>query len=179
MKHEAINRQDVIDADRFVLRALSPSDAGLIEAATGDARVAHMTPAIPFPLPEGAAEEFILQSLAADRVEDVWAIDGRLSGMPPVLGLVSLRDMGREQSEIGYWVAPSFWGQGVAREAVSALLTVNPHANRSVFGSVFQDNPASARVLEASGFQYLGEAEAFSLSRAAHVPTWNYLKSMQ
>jgi len=41
---------------------------------------------------------------------------------------------------------------------------------------VFQDNPASARVLTNCGFEYIGDAEAFSVARNAKVPTWTYLR---
>ena len=86
--------------------------------------------------------------------------------------------MDREQSEIGYWVAPAFWTRGIASEAVEAIVAANPHASRTLFGSVFQDNPASARVLTNAGFAYLGDAEAFSVARGAKVPTWTYLRKL-
>ena len=41
------------------------------------------------------------------------------------------------------------------------------------------DNPASARVLTNTGFEYLGDAEAFSVARGSTVPTWTYLKRLQ
>jgi RimJ/RimL family protein N-acetyltransferase len=59
---------------------------------------------------------------------------------------------------------------------VRALVEANPQENRTMFASVFQDNPASARVLTNTGFQYLGDAEAYSVARGATVPTWTYLK---
>jgi RimJ/RimL family protein N-acetyltransferase len=54
----------------------------------------------------------------------------------------------------------------------------NPLQNKTIFGSVFQDNPGSARVLTNAGFEYLGDAEAFSVARGAKVPTWTYLKRL-
>ena len=50
--------------------------------------------------------------------------------------------------------------------------------NDTMFGSVFQDNPASARVLVHCGFDYVGDAESYSVARAATVPTWTYLSRM-
>jgi len=43
---------------------------------------------------------------------------------------------------------------------------------------VFQDNPASARVLTHCGFEYIGDAESFSVARNTTVKTGNYLKRM-
>ena len=88
------------------------------------------------------------------------------------------RDMDRAQSEIAYWVVPAFWNTGLASEAVRALVGANPRGDQTMFASVFQDNPASARVLTNAGFEYLGDAEAFSVARGSVVPTWTYLKRL-
>jgi len=62
----------------------------------------------------------------------------------------------------------------VASAAVETMIQANPQRCQSIFASVFQDNPASARVLTNCGFQYLGDAEAFSVARNACVATWTY-----
>ena len=178
MKPEVITRQSVIPAERISLRPFRTTDAQLVAQYANDQRIAQMTTSIPFPLSFEAAEEFVKSSLAPDRSEDVWVIDGAHTGMSALLGVISLKYLDRDQSEIGYWVAPAFWNRGYASEAVNAVLSANPHANRSVVASVFHDNPASARVLTATGFALLGEAEAFSLARGQHVPTWTYLKTL-
>lgn len=170
--------QPVIEAERFVLRPLNDADAGLLEMYASDERVARMTTSIPHPLPPGATQQFLDRARDPDRTEDVWAMDGGTSGLAGLLGLIALERMDREQSEIGYWVAPAFWNSGIASEAVEAICAANPHRAKTLFGSVFQDNPASARVLTHAGFQYLGDAEAFSVARGAAVPTWTYLKRL-
>ena len=48
--------------------------------------------------------------------------------------------------------------------------------NDTIFSAVFQDNPASARVLTNCGFEYVGDAEAFSVARNAKVTTWTYIR---
>ncbi|WP_126976625.1 GNAT family N-acetyltransferase [Frigidibacter oleivorans] len=178
MIQEQIASQPVIAAERFVLRPLRRSDAGLIALYTGDRRVAEGTRAIPHPLPPGATEAFIARANAADRAEDVWALDGSAEGLAEVLGLVSLTRMDRDQSEVGFWVSPAFWNTGFASEAVAALVAANPHRSRTLFAEVFQDAPVSARVLTNCGFQYLGDAESWSVARNARVPTWTYLRKM-
>jgi len=166
--------QPVIDAGQFDLRPLRASDAGLIGLYAADERVARMTSSIPHPLPPGATEAFIARARSAGRTEDVWAMDAIRSGGPELMGLIGLERMDRGQSEVGYWVAPAFWNAHVASAAVTALLAADPHSCRTVFASVFQDNPASARVLAKCGFRYLGDAEVFSVARNATVPTWTY-----
>ncbi|MFQ6552296.1 GNAT family N-acetyltransferase [Aestuariibius insulae] len=170
--------QATIETDRLTLRPLRASDAGLIDLHAGDARVANMTTSIPHPLPPGATAALLARARAEDRVEDVWALDGSRRGHAELLGLIGLTRLDRDQSEIGYWIAPAFWKTGYASEAVRALIAGNPHQNTHIFGSVFQDNPASARVLMQAGFDYLGDAEAFSVARNTLVPTWTYSRKL-
>lgn len=169
--------QPVIEADGFVLRPVRREDGGQIGLYAGDARIAKGTSAIPHPLPPGTTENFIERCLAEDRTEDVWVIDPS-EDRTQVLGLIRLTRMDREQSEIGYWVAPQLWNNGFASKAVGALVAANPQACRTLFGSVFQDNPASARVLTNAGFEYIGDAESYSVARDTTVPTWTYIKKL-
>lgn len=178
MKHDMILNQPVIETDRFVLRPLRRSDLGLIEMYASDERVARQTISIPHPVPPGMTEAFIARTLGDERIEDVWAMDGTIAGGPEVMGLISLEHMDRDQSEVGYWVAPAFWNTGLASEAVQALVAANPQTNKTMFASVFQDNPASARVLTNCGFEYLGDAESYSVARDANVPTWTYSRKL-
>jgi RimJ/RimL family protein N-acetyltransferase len=178
MKLDHIVNQPVIEAERFSLRPVRRSDLGLIQMYTSDARVAENTASIPHPLPPGSTEAFIDRVMADDRTEDAWVMDGTQSNVSEVLGVIGLKRLDRGQSEIGYWTAPAFWNTGLASEAVTALVDANPHDARTYFATVFQDNPASARVLTNTGFQYIGDAEAFCVARNAKVATWTYLRKM-
>lgn len=174
----AAGDQPVIAAERFDLRPLQASDAGLIAMNAGDARVARATFSIPHPLPPGATEALIARAQAEDRVEDFWVIDGTRSGHAEVMGLMSLTRVDTGRSELGYWVAPAWWNTGVASAAVEALLAANPQGAGVIFAAVFQDNAASARVLTKCGFRYLGDAENYCVARGANVPTWTYSRKM-
>ncbi len=170
--------QPVIETERFSLRPLRRSDKGLIELYAADQRVARMTPSIPHPLPPGTVDAFINRALSDTRDEDIWALDGTSASGDEVKGLVSLRKLDRNQSEVSFWVAPIYWNTGLASEAVAALVEANPLQNQTMFASVFQDNPASARVLTHCGFQYLGDAETFCVARDTTVPTWTYSRKL-
>lgn len=172
-----------IEAGRFVLRPVRKSDAGLFSLYAGDRRVAEGTRSIPHPLPPGASEAFVARAMSGKSDMDVWVMDGTGTGLAEVLGVISLKRMDPEkrigcQSEIGYWVAPAFWNTGLASEAVRALVAANPQGNRTIFAEVFQDNAGSARVLTNCGFEYLGDAETFSVARNARVPTWTYIRKL-
>jgi RimJ/RimL family protein N-acetyltransferase len=175
---DKIVAQPVVETERFVLRPLRKSDEGLISHYVSDERVARMTTSIPHPLPPGAVEAFVTRSMSEDRLEDVWAIDGSANGEEELKGVIGLKRMDRNQSEVGYWVAPPFWNTGLASDALQTLVDANPLGNDTMFASVFQDNPASARVLTHCGFKYLGDAESFSVARNASVPTWTYSRKL-
>ena len=178
MKLDQIINQPVLETDRFDLRPLRRSDMGLISLYGSDERVARMTTSIPHPMPPGGTEAFVARAMEDERTEDVWAMDGSKSGGSEVMGLISLQKLGRDQSEVGYWVAPVYWNTGLASKAVEALVQNNPLGNATMFAAVFQDNPASARVLTHCGFTYLGDAESFSVARDATVATWTYSRKL-
>ncbi|MCR9125938.1 MAG: GNAT family N-acetyltransferase [Rhodobacteraceae bacterium] len=178
MKLDSIITQPVIETERFDLRPLRKSDMGLIGLYASDERVARMTTSIPHPLPPGSTEAFVARAMSDTRDQDIWAMDGTRAGGAEVMGLIALQRMDRNQSEVGYWVAPIYWNTGLASDAVGALVAANPMGNATMFGSVFQDNPASARVLTHCGFQYLGDAESYSVARNATVRTWTYSRRL-
>jgi RimJ/RimL family protein N-acetyltransferase len=178
MKLDQIINQVVVESDRFDLRPLRRSDKGLIDLYFGDERVARMTRSIAHPLPPGATDAFIARAMADERPEDIWAIDGIRSGGAEVMGLISLEKLDRDQCEVSYLIAPTYWNTGLASEAVEAMVANNPLRSATMFASVFQDNPASARVLTHCGFAYLGDAESFSVARDTTVPTWTYSRKL-
>lgn len=77
------------------------------------------------------------------------------------------------RAEIGYWLAKAWWGRGIMTTVVGAaceyafsrwkLVRITAH--------VFQQNPASARVLEKNGFQEEG------LLRKHHLKDGRFLDS--
>ncbi len=166
---------------RLELRAPRSSDKGLIELYASDERVARMTRSIPHPLPPGATDAFVESALNGQLREDIWVLDGSRAGLGEVVGVIGLERMeaAKGQSEVGYWVAPALWNTGLASEAVQTLLDANPHRAATIFASVFQDNPMSGRVLTNAGFEYLGDAEAYSVARGAIVQTWTYLRRLE
>jgi RimJ/RimL family protein N-acetyltransferase len=170
--------QRSIETERMSLRPMRRSDTGLIELHAGDRRVAERTRSLPHPMPPGATEAFVSRVLSGVRDETVWVMDASQAGLPEVVGLIGLTPMDRSQAEIGYWVAPLAWNTGLATEAVRGLMAANPLDSRQTFGTVFQDNPASARVLTNAEFDYIGDAEAYCVARGAVLPQWTYIRQM-
>ena len=173
-----VRAQSVIETDRFVMRPPRRSDAGLLNMYDSDIRVARNSRSLPHPMPPGATEAFVARALKPETLEKVWILDGSAHGLSEVLGVISLKPLDRDQCEVAFWVAPSFWGTGLARAALKAMVAANPLGSRTMFAEIFQDNQASARVVTAAGFEYIGDAETYCVSRGAQVPTWTYLRKL-
>lgn len=77
---------------------------------------------------------------------------------------------------VGYWLGEPFWGQGLATEAVHALVdhAFTYHDISELQGSCRVTNPASRRVLVKSGFQYRDQAMIRSLGAGGSVPIERY-----
>ena len=170
--------QTLIEGDALMLRPLKPADAGLIELYSSDVRVAKMTSSIPYPLPPGATEALVTRAGDGGHQKEIWALDLSAQDGPDLIGLIALNRLGEDQAELTGWVAPAYWNKGAASGAVAALIKANPLGNKTFFASIFQDNPASAKVLTSAGFDYIGDAETHSVARAANVPTWTYLRNL-
>ena len=167
-----------IRTSRLLLRAPRGSDAGLIAHYTSDRRLAENTRSIPHPLPPGATEAWLANVMEHNGDTVTWTIDGSDSQLAEVLGVISLTTVAPGQCELEFWIGPGFWNTGFATEAVEALVAANPLNSRSMVAEVFQDNPGSARVLTNCGFEYLGDAESWSVARGARVPTWTYARAL-
>jgi RimJ/RimL family protein N-acetyltransferase len=157
------------------LRPLRPSDAGLLSLYASDARVARMTLNIPHPYPPGTAETYIDRILSQRSGEIAWAIDVGEDGGNGLVGLIGIKPHGEASAEVGYWVAPAFWGAGHATRAVEAV-TAEARARgfAELTAQVFQDNAASIRVLTRCGFDYVGDGEAHSVARGGMAATHRY-----
>ena len=80
----------------------------------------------------------------------------RSSGDPAGVVILGdeLTDNGQINVRLGYLLAESGWGRGIASELVAGFVEwCRGHAVASISGGVAIDNPASARVLVKNGFE--------------------------
>ena len=64
---------------------------------------------------------------------------------------------GGEEIEIGYWLAPDYWGEGLATEAAQAVMRYGRErlGLRQIAAVAHPENKASIRVLEKIGMVYV------------------------
>jgi [ribosomal protein S5]-alanine N-acetyltransferase len=81
------------------------------------------------------------------------------------LGLRLGTDVHRQTAELGYWLGESFWGRGIMSEAVQEFTrwAFEAFDLQRIFAQPFENNKASARVLEKAGFVCEGRLRANAL----------------
>lgn len=108
-----------------------------------------MTHRFPYPYTLRDADEWIQLSLEMGEPTRNFAIErnGELVGG---VGLVPLADERRHVANVGYWIGVDHWNQGIATDALAALVTYafERFPLKRLQASVFGWNPASGQVLE-------------------------------
>ncbi|GAA0919569.1 GNAT family N-acetyltransferase [Nonomuraea longicatena] len=147
--------RDVLSTGALLLRPSAESDAGFLAAAGDDPEIARFFFRWPSPFTLQAAREHLRG--AAER----WALGGAdyaITRDGAHLGAITLSpvdDWGT--CAIGYWVAPSAQGQGVAAQAVRALTDwALDHGALRVELEAEVENLASLRTAYKAGFQQEG-----------------------
>jgi RimJ/RimL family protein N-acetyltransferase len=162
-----------IETKRLWLRWPRAADAPAITSFAKLSEVAQWTAGIPHPYPKGEAERFVLQARAdtASGKALILAITQK-AGARQVIGLISGTSAAGPDLELGYVLAPPMWGKGftseVAKPFVDALFRLSM-ANRIVANSRVH-NAASRRVLEKTGFTYMGSGLHLLPARGGMYP---------
>jgi RimJ/RimL family protein N-acetyltransferase len=70
------------------------------------------------------------------------------------IGYVLQHDVERVSAEVGYWLGETFWGRGIATDALRTITryAIERHQLTRVFALPFAYNTASCRVLEKAGY---------------------------
>jgi RimJ/RimL family protein N-acetyltransferase len=72
-----------------------------------------------------------------------------------------------DEREVTYWIGRSYWGKGIATDALNAFLTVEQ--SRPLHARVAFDNVASHRVLEKCGFRVIATDRGFAQARSTEI----------
>lgn len=163
-----VTMPETVATPRAILRKIKLTDAAAMSAHVSDYDIAKMTGTIPFPMPKVSAEIWMLLNRSAwDRgLRFNYAICPH--GTDELRGVMGFFKLSSGEWELGYWVARTLWGQGYATECADAALDAFEAANgpRTLEAGVFDDNPASIRVLSKLGFKPTGERDnPFSMAR--------------
>lgn len=145
----------VLHTERLVLRAVTPADAANMFGIMRDPRVARYFGSAPMVSPDEAAQRIERINQAWQEQNGVrWAITQR--GSAQLLGTCGYWRLVKPHfwAEIGYELAPEWWGRGIMTEAVGVVLqwgftTMGLHR---VEAQIHPANTGSRRVLQKLGF---------------------------
>ncbi len=150
-----------IEGDRINLRKLKVSDAEDIYENVKDEEVVRWTLNIPHPYPPNEAVKFIKRTHYKIRKKTGYAFGIVLKETNRVIGVVDIFniDWENESAEIGYWLGVRYWNRGLMTEAVRLTLkfAFEELKLHRVSATLLEENVASRRVLEKTGFRLEGK----------------------
>lgn len=145
-----------IHTKRFLLRPIAEADAPVFAKLCNDETIARNTARIPHPytLEDAVAFTRVISGAFKAGKELAFAVC-RNDEIVACCGV----SVDHDKFELGYWVAATARGDGVATEAARAVahFSFEKLGAATIEAGHFTDNPASGRVLEKTGFRYTGE----------------------
>jgi RimJ/RimL family protein N-acetyltransferase len=158
----------VLETERLVLRVPRFEDVPSVVALANDRRIAEMTANLPHPYAAKDAETWIANAWTSQdhplliTLKTNGALVGATGFVMPELG----------DPEIGYWLGTAHWGRGYATEAARAVVDhlFTDRGAEAVAARARVVNPASRRVIEKCGFQWIGAGLTRSRLLASSVP---------
>ena len=109
---------------------------------------------LPYPYTEADADWWLGKVAENEGKDGVWRsiwADDQLIGS---ISVERKAEEGRNVGEIGYMILTPWWSKGIGTEAVRQIcgIAYRDLALERIYGEVFPENLASARVLEKNGF---------------------------
>lgn len=147
-----------LTTDRFTLRRIEPEDQPFIFEGLSHPRVISFYGVRYDSLEATRAQMEFYEALEREGTGQWWKIVNRQS--QEALGAIGYNhyQARHKKAEIGYWLLPRFWKQGVITEAMPALLRYlrREKGIHRIEAMVEEGNTASDRLLERMGFLYEG-----------------------
>ena len=151
-----------IVTERLVLRPFAPHDRDSLVENLGNWDVTKwLSTNVPFPYTAKDGEDFISEAIIdfKEGRSIRYAIEDRKTGRH--LGGIRVFSV-TEETEIGYWTSPAFWGRGLGTELLHAVVKVgfDTKVIRRFIAQTAADNAPSRRILEKVGFKHQGAVPA-------------------
>lgn len=161
--HELPGLEDVmIETDRLIMRPHVHGDAETLARILSDERVGKNLALIPCPCPVSFTEQWAVDApkqIASGSAYLLTIIDRASNTIVGSCGVDELIEQGvsGREYDLGYFLDPSVWGQGLATQCAQALRdwAFTTLKVGSLRASCRMDNKGSARVLGKTGFHFL------------------------
>jgi ribosomal-protein-alanine N-acetyltransferase len=167
----------ILTTPRLLLRAFALADMPRLVALAGDYEVAKNTLNIPHPYHEEDAQRWvqITQENYHQQTGYAFAIELKTTG--ELVGGIGLTLAQRfDRAEAGYWLGQNYWGQGLASEALGALLRFGfgELELNKIYATHIANNPASGRVMLKNGMIKEGELAQHTKRDGHYHDLWQY-----
>ena len=155
-----MNRHDLslpLDKKGYYIRSWDFADKpALLEYANNRAIWLNVRDRFPHPYLEEHADGW-LEHVFEDNDSLQFAISHETKAIGAI-GLEFLADVECKSANLGYWLAESYWGKGIATQAVKVCTSYAFQQSDiiRISAEVFSWNPGSIRVLEKAGFEKEG-----------------------
>lgn len=149
----------ILSSDRLTLRPFNLNDTKVIQELLGVKKVSDTALHIPYPYPDGLAEQWI-SSHQKDYNENkaiVWAITLTLT--KELVGAIGLTlNTEFNKAEFGFWIGEQYWNKGYATEALGAVLKFGFEELKlnKIFAHHLLHNEASGKVMLKHGMKLEG-----------------------
>lgn len=166
----------------LVLRAFAEADVPRLTALAGDYEVAKNTLNIPHPYTEADAQHWLhlTQQGYAQQLAYAFALELRATG--EFVGGIGLTLASRfDRAEAGYWLGRPYWGQGLATEALAAVLHFGFTALKlnKIYATHIAENPASGRVMQKNRMLKEGVLVQHTKRDGRYHDLWQYRLTRQ
>ena len=162
------NTAPILESDRFHLRLFRDSDVGALAAMYADPEVMRYMKG---PRPREIAEKNIQSFAECYEKSGFTLLAVESKATREVVGRVGLWPLEQtDEVELGYLIAHSHWGQGIATETAAACLDDGfrrlclPY----IAAICAHENKASSRVMQKLGFQFVGPARFYDTDVLYH-----------
>ena len=162
---------------RLLLRAFALADVPQLVTLAGNYEVAKNTLNIPHPYSEEDARRWVqlTQENYAQQTGYAFAIELLSSG--EFIGGIGLTVERRfDRAEAGYWLGQPYWGQGLASEALAAVLHFGFDELKlnKIYATHIAENPASGRVMLKNRMVKEGELAQHTRRDGRYYDLWQY-----
>ena len=146
----------VLETKRLLLRSVKLDNIADLTAIYGDPEVMRYASDPAFTIDDEYLQT--VASIERNLVEDVaieWGVVLKSNGV--MIGVVGLHNFAGGQAEIGCLLAKAYWGRGLMREALLAVLDVAPGVGLArLDADIDVGNGRSERLFSGLGFVHIG-----------------------
>jgi RimJ/RimL family protein N-acetyltransferase len=156
-----------METARLMFRDLSSDDIPDMVRILNNFNVTQHTSSYPYPYAQENAVAFLAEIATMPKTAFIRALVLKAAPETLIGAMGIYHEVDSPSAELGYWLAETAWGQGLATEAAHAMVA---HAfshlgHHTITASYDNGNPASGRVLHKLGFTATGPIQEFSMAQ--------------